>query len=370
MQRLILSTVGISLLLNQAEPEWRKRLNELANERALPDDVQSQIERLAAKAAAALRQHDVRANRRLSAELNGVYGIYAEQLARGRGDMHYLIATDTVLGMRTAQVLRDYMAEQGLITDVYAPERLNTGDKSQFSEGIKKLINWCETTLPGFRERGYRVIFNLTAGFKGLQGYLSIIGMFYADDIVYIFESSDSLLTIPRLPIQIDVQALRAHRVELAMMAQGHIFSRERVQDVPEGLLDVDGDAATLSDWGLLVWNRVRDELLNEELLPFPRLQYRDSFRSDFRKASAQQRARLQNVLAEVSSLLESSQGDMAALKRHGGLQYDLLVNRTSDTGRPIGHFRISQGERVTCTAEDGALRLRRFGEHAVNDNP
>jgi hypothetical protein len=38
--------------------------------------------------------------------------------------------------------------------------------------------------------------------------------------------------------------------------------------------------------------------------------------------------------------------------------------------GRPIGHFRVSNSRRASCTVENGALRLRRYGKHAINDNP
>jgi hypothetical protein len=255
--------------------------------------------------------------------------------------------------------------------DVYVPEGLSTADPSTFSKGMKKLIRWCEDTIPGYRDAGYRVVFNLTAAFKSLQGYLNIMGMFYADEMVYIFETGAQLLSIPRLPLQVNINALRESRMELAMMAQGHIFPFEQVASIPDGLLEIDNQgSATLSDWGELIWNRVRQELLGEDLLPFPRLQYTDTFRRDFKDAARKDRAELQEVLAKVSGILEDNRGDTSALKRDGGLQYDVYTNKYTKDGRPIGHFRVSQSKRVSCTVEDGALRLRRYGEHSINDNP
>ena len=136
------------------------------------------------------------------------------------------------------------------------------------------------------------------------------MGMFYADEMIYIFETGSKLLSIPRLPLQIDVGALRESRVELAMMAQGHVYAVEQVSGVPAGLLDIDeSGSASLSDWGALVWNRVREELLGADLLPFPRLQFTDQFRKDFKGADAQQRTEVQESLARVSGLLEDSAG-------------------------------------------------------------
>lgn len=376
-KRFVLSTVGISTFLNvlrRGEENWREQLNRMANESCLPDELEDEVNKFANRVLNILRQDDVQKHRRLSAELNGLYGIYGNALSAGRTDMHYLIATDTALGRKAADVLCTFLREKGLSVDIYVPDHLSTANPSAFSSGMKDLIHWCEKTIPGYRENNYRVIFNLTAAFKSLQSYLNIVGMFYADEIVYIFETSPQLLTIPRLPIQVDIQPLREHRVELSMMAQGHLFPKEQVAGIPEALLETIEDSgktyAGLSNWGTLLWNRVRQELLGDELLPFPRLQYTATFRQDFKRASPKERAKLQEVLAKVSGMLEDSRGDTAPLKRDGGLQYGVYTGKTTKDGRPIGHFRVSQSRRVSCTVEDGALRLRRYGEHSINNNP
>lgn len=55
----------------------------------------------------------------------------------------------------------------------------------------------------------------------------------------------------------------------------------------------------------------------------------------------------------------------------NGGLQYDTSYTHIRAGGRPIGHFRVSEGKRVSCEVRPGVLRLRRFGEHdEVNGNP
>lgn len=374
-KRFVLSTVGISALLNVLtadEGAWRSKFNQATNAARLPDEVQLKVQEVAQRVADRLRAGSVAANRLLSAELNGIYGLYGEVFpSAGSGDIHFLVATDTALGRQAAQIVCEFLRNKGLTADIYIPAALSTADPLTFSSGMKQLIRWCEDTIPGYRSAGYHVVFNLTAAFKSLQGYLNIMGMFYADEMVYIFETGSKLLSIPRLPLQIDVGALRESRVELAMMAQGHVYSVEHISGVPAGLLDIDeAGSAGLSDWGALVWNRVRVELLGADLLPFPRLQYTEQFRRDFKGADAQQRTEVQETLARVSGLLEDSAGDSASLKRDGGLQYEVYKNQFSQGGRPIGHFRVTQGRRISCTAEDGALRLRRYGEHAINDNP
>lgn len=372
-RKFVLTTVGISVLLNalgRSEEAWRRRINQEANAPELSSDVQQKVNELRQEALATLQQGDIKKIRELSAELNGLCGLYSNRLGQAKGDAHYLIATDTALGKIAAEVIKEFLQEQGMTVDIYAPVHLSSAEPQAFSEGIKNLMHWCEQVIPGYRNAAYQVIFNLTAAFKSLQGYLNIVGMFYADRIVYIFETGQ-LVSIPRLPIQVDVKTLREHRIELALMAHGFICAAEQVQGVPEGLLEIDEKGnTTLSDWGALIWNRVRSELLAEDLLPFPRLQYLDSFRRDFKQASVPERAELQEVLAKVAGLLAGATGDTAPLKKDGGLQYDLYTNKKTKENRPIGHFRVSQSRRVSCTTENGTLHLRRYGEHHINENP
>ncbi len=89
----------------------------------------------------ALKHGDVRTNRRLSAKLNGLYSIYEDDLAGGNGDMHYLIATDTALGRKAAEVIRVFLQQSGLSVDVYVPDGLSTADPSDFSnERIDQVV--------------------------------------------------------------------------------------------------------------------------------------------------------------------------------------------------------------------------------------
>ena len=377
--RVIVSPVGISLFFNvleKGEAALRQQLNQHSNDAELSEDFAMKVEELSGRAKQQLQGGDVQERRRLSAELNGLYGLNEGHLT-ANGDIHILIATDTALGRMAAQIVYDFLRETIRIRNVQViiPESLNTASVVSFSSGIKELLNRFEQMLPGYADSGYEIIFNLTGGFKSLQGYLNIIGMFYADRLVYIFERSDELLDIPRLPIQMDINALRHHRLELAMMAQKHLFPLEQVEDIPDSLLEtveVEGEKVSgLSGWGSLVWNRVRDKLLQDELLPFPRLQYTGSFRRDFKKASSRERVSLQEDLAKVASMLEEAQGDTSVLRRDGGLLYNNYTSKTTADGRPIGHFRVSQSKRVSCTVEDGALRLRHYGEEpVVNENP
>ena len=85
MQRIVISTVGTSLLTNQidrkTENDWYSRLRDTANlsekeMREKHSDVADIIDVLQERAEAKLDSANIRAIRLASAELNGIYGLY------------------------------------------------------------------------------------------------------------------------------------------------------------------------------------------------------------------------------------------------------------------------------------------------------
>lgn len=373
MNRLVISTVGTSLLTNQIDREfeysWANRLRDTANYSAeeidkYHEDVSSIITTLQDRAAEKL-DGEVEDIREASAELNGIYGLYNEQLNQGSQDFHWLIASDTAQDKVTATMLAEFLREQGLNVDVYTPPGFSARSTETFTNGIDELLNWIEETIPGYKDSGYQICFNLVGGFKAMQGVANTIAMFYADEIIYIFEGSRDIITIPRLPIKVDTSVINP--VQFALMAAGSWVALSEVENVPETLIFKVDNTATLTTWGRLVWNRSKEDLLSGELLKFPKLKYESSFKKDYENITTKnERVKLQETLAKASHLLMKHNGDTATLKSDGGLLYEVYQNKGG-----IAHFRITQGIRVSCTASGGFLTLRRYGkEPDVNKNP
>ncbi len=202
--------------------------------------------------------------------------------------------------------------------------------------------------------------------------------MFYADEILYVFEAPNSpLLRIPRLPLRIDDRLFREHARTFLLLAQGMAVGGERPAPawLPETLLD-EPDAngqRLLSMWGELVWDRVKDACLPDRPFELPHLEYTDRFVAEFAALPAdgrRLRTRAHEVLAEVALALEEAGGDTRVLSARGGLRY----SRYSGKHAHLGHFRLSNSEgayRISCEQVGNALRLRRIGKHDdVNDNP
>ena len=377
----VLSTIGTSSLTNQINnddpSEWRRLLRDSANRKTdeLDSETKAVIDTLADRAFEQLLEDDLQINRRISAELNGIYGIYNGKLPQNSPDQHYLICTDTAQGQKTGELIKDFLVDRGLNAYIVTPEGLSTKDTAAFTTGIKELIRWLEDNVPGQRTSGYRVIFNLVGGFKSLQGYMNTFGAFYADEVIYIFEAvTADLITIPRLPIQIDTTVIREYLTEFALMAAGKSYPRRELSDIPETLLefleeDNDETDTGLSAWGTLIWNRAKADLLGKGLLPFPRLAYARTFHNDFnRENDSKARLKLQETLAKVAYTLERAGGHTSDLIG-GSLNYEKLRGEAGKAG--VHTFRVTQAARVSCTAADGGLTLRHYGSHDyVYKNP
>jgi putative CRISPR-associated protein (TIGR02619 family) len=122
---------------------------------------------------------------KLSAELNSLIRYYQGHL-QGNRDQHFLVCTDTWLGREAAEILRQCLTRYFQRVEVYAATDLQTGKLDGFCLAMSELIKWSDETLPGYREQGYRVVFNLTGGFKSIQGFMQTLGMFYADKYLYL----------------------------------------------------------------------------------------------------------------------------------------------------------------------------------------
>ncbi len=365
MSKVVISTIGTSLLTNQIvrsnpdEKNWYNQLRDSANftSEQTPEEILTIIKVLKARASQALEKSSVLQIRSASAELNGIYGLYDEQLKNRTQDMHWLIATDTAQGTETAKIVEAFLQSQGLNVQIYTPRGLSTASTRSFSDGIDILLTELKTMIDGYQ----KVCFNLVGGFKSLQAYLNTIGMFYAHEIIYIFEGANSeVIKIPRLPIKIDETVIKPYTLEMALMTAGVEFNRSELGDIQEALIFEVDDEVTLSNWGKLIWEQTKTKLLSCELLNFPKLRYERSFFQDYQRVSDnKERAKLQETLAKVSKLLSKSRNAAQALRGDGGVQLETYRNTNID------HFRVTLSMRVSCKFVDGDnLSLRHYGTH------
>ena len=316
------TTCGTSVLTNGASSEDKKFLNSNANKRQgeYSEEERERLLKIVETRRAELLEADEAKVRKMSAELNGFVACYLRdggRLSDAAQDLHFLIHTDTWQGRLVAELLRDWGEARGIAMAPILIEDLNTANLDEFRLGIGNLIRWCAETLPGCRAAGSRVVFNLVGGFKSLQGYMQTLGMFYADETVYIFEGGDELLSIPRMPVDFEASAKRAvldHFETFRKMQRGDL-PLEQCAGIPETMLKIIDGRCTPSEWGEIVWGAVREERYKAELLPplSPLLSFSEKMRSDASKLFKDDGARmflLNQAMDRMSRYLDSGKKD------------------------------------------------------------
>jgi len=354
------------MLTNGADQDLRGLLIRTANthETRLTPEERAAIEQRAEQVRSMMASAAPEQAQKQSAELNGIV-----RLGVSGADVHYLIATDTLQGRLCATIAADWIRRFGAAATPEPIHGLTTADSESFRAGINNLLIWCDDTLPACRAQRRRVVFNLVGGFKAMQAYLQALGMFYADEIVYIFESGRDLIRIPRLPVDWDHESLAKNAAVIARLAhEAEDVTPAMVASVPEAYLEIvniDGrDVVVLSTWGKAAWLQNRERILSGELFHYPGLAYAPSFVRDFEALDHPvARMHIQESLARVSVFL--AKGGMDCVRKDGSVQYGPL------RGHPgVDHYRATQELRVTCERTETGLLMRRCGHHAVIEHP
>lgn len=312
---LCVSTCGTSLLTNRADDELRLLLSGTANlsEDQLTDEQREKIEARLREQVQRLQAGKPEQAAKMCAELKGILEHASSEPSPAPREQHILLHTDTWQGEIVANALCDWLRSQGLEAHTHRLKSLSTRSMDDFRSGIDSLIVWCDETLEGYRSNQYNIVFNLTGGFKSLQGFMQTLGMFYADELIYGFETGE-LLRIPRLPLEFESsvqQAVRQHLPVFRRLQFPHFkVSVAECQGIPEAFLYQLEDSIDLNNWGRLVWQRYRKQLYQDDVLPSlsDKLRFSDNAQEQARQLTADRRVTFNERMDDLSCYLESGQ--------------------------------------------------------------
>lgn len=320
--KLVLTTCGTSILTNEAAPEKRKLITYCANKKGkdLSKEEKSELDQHIEERRQMLEEANAEQLKRLSAEFNGLLSYFGDHfgLESNTPDLHILIVSDTYLGKKVGELIESRLRSEGF-SDVrtWSPGGLITSDRDDFRHAMSDLVKLCEDSLPGHRGSGYHIAFNLTGGFKSIQGFMQTLGMFYADEMFYIFETG-SLLTIPRLPVRLDAEAAISHYGQcFRRLGAGEELTLQECGGISEVFLFHDGEKATLSEWGQLIWERSKKEFYGKELLaPLPDIDHGPQFARQVEKQNLTPNlmATLNQRLDELSLVVRSRRDNLSSL--------------------------------------------------------
>ncbi|NUV00001.1 hypothetical protein XO12_07825 [Marinitoga sp. 1154] len=134
----------------------------------------------------------------------------------------YLLATDTILSFLSAEIIKEYFENNHIkgIEVYFNPKYdvildLQVKEFNKFENGKNNLINKISNLMEMFfkDEKKFEkkmkllrknVLFNITGGYKGIIPIMTILAQLYECKIIYKFEESDDLVSIPRIPINFD----------------------------------------------------------------------------------------------------------------------------------------------------------------------
>lgn len=272
MPNLILSTCGTSLLTQGASSEIRALINSHAN---------SQESELDASTKERLNNHisDVRDKlfsatlqelTRLSAELHAIIRFYEFQLQRAQDDFHFLLTTDTYLGARTGHLIKEWLSQYvSSQPQILNQSNLQTRSLTLFQWAMADLVKWIDQNIEGFKTHNYHIVFNLTGGFKSVQGFLQTLAMFYADETLYVFETGKELFRLPRIPVKIVAQEVIESNFDFFRKLDLGIPTIIP-EKIPEVMLLKLEQEYNLSDYGQVIFQQTKRMLYEQKAWPSP----------------------------------------------------------------------------------------------------
>lgn len=169
-----------------------------------------------------------KALRSLCAELNSL-----DHFGIDKSDRVILLVSDTALGRVCAEAIEKVLIKAYDFSDYQVVLRRVEGlqvhsAKTLRESGLKELV---KITLEYLQDEQLRystdIIINPTGGFKGVVPFMTILGMLYGKQIIYIFEHANEVITLPPMPFSFDLELYQRVRHALTYIDQNIAVSTQ-----------------------------------------------------------------------------------------------------------------------------------------------
>lgn len=280
----------------------------------------------------------------ISAEVKSIYKLKEEL----REELEiYLLSSDTVLSYIAANIIKEVIANRDLanIKDKVV-SGLQISDRREFNKGLSNLISEIYSISEGYWKN---IIINITGGYKATIPYLTILAQINQCPVYYIFESSDSLIKIPNIPLSnmwFNLSLLAKYEEDLEKLNKGVIE-----ESAYYSLINSD----FYKNFSFLIW----EEKPFMELNPIGKIIYN------------KYKERIFEVYAteEVIDIIESN----ISLKRLFQNQFADPKKRESKTENKNGHLVYDAGDnpfRIFYRIKNGKIYVYKvFDNHDVYEN-
>ncbi len=354
----ILTTIGLSSLTNGLRRELSaKEIYENSNKKE--SEIDKEFLNKFYKAYSELKEKlltmQEKELQKLSAELNALlkYDRFNNQ------DIHKLLCTDTFLGQKAAELIEYYLQNKNLNVSIYNAKDLKTDEIENFHIALADLVKELSEELQGYKESGYEIIFNLTGGFKSVNSFLQTMASLYADKSLYIFESSQELLTIPRIPIKVDDEVI-INNLQLFRALELGLKLPKAIESIPKTLvLEISGDYI-LSPWGEIVWQKVKSKFYREKLInPLQtKILYSQEFINDTNKLNPKELYQLNKSIDKLEKYIAFDE-NLRSLRYH-----ELKGNIAKKYSHEFYPFDGNDSRRCYCNEKNGEIILEKLDAH------
>jgi len=141
----------------------------------------------------------------------------------------YLLATDTVESRLAAEIIKDVFDRD--VFGIGQQVKVFFNEHYDVIRGLQ-VENYHEFVREGahnFVKRIHQLaghsfadtIFNISGGYKGLIPFMTVMAQVNRCDIVYIYEESETLISLPKAPIIVDTEFMEKSYNELVMLDHG-----------------------------------------------------------------------------------------------------------------------------------------------------
>ncbi|MBL7815764.1 MAG: hypothetical protein JNL70_12190 [Saprospiraceae bacterium] len=181
----------------------------------------------------------------------------------------HLIATDTLLSVLACELIEywfklhykgDYTISIVFNLNQDRIENLNIDTIRHFKAGLTTLMTRFYVLLN--TNGNEQLILNITGGYKAIIPYLTILGQVNKVVVKYIFEDTEELIEIPRLPLSLDESLFDKYTTEFTKLENDTLDISEHYQFVQEAesCLDIDGKECMLNSLGFALWEKYKSQ--------------------------------------------------------------------------------------------------------------
>lgn len=296
--------------------------------------------------------------KRLSAELNALISFYKGRF--DERDVHFLFVTDTYLGELVAELLVNFFESKGINAQKFKAKDLKTSSVEEFEVALSDIVKELSVWLEEYQSKGYEVIFNLTGGYKSVNSFLQTMATLWADRSIYIFEGSNELLEIPKLPLKIDRAIFAKYFNVFRKLEKGLKVTEEEVKGIPSAVvIKIDNDYS-LSSWGEIIWQKYKLEVMKSDIfVPLSgKITYSEEFKKDFEDLNPSEKSQLNRSIEKLENLAERGE-NLKSLNYH-----PLKGEIAKKYSHEFYPFDGNDNRRVYCNEKDWKIVLEKIGSH------